>query len=83
MLCQYLFCNRYNKLARHFGWAFEQLFTNFKMERAIVIEDDLEIAIDFFEYFFTMLPILDIDTSVWTISAWNDNGTPASYILFV
>ena len=38
------------------------------------MEDDLEIAPDFFDYFHAMAPILDNDDTVMAISAWNDNG---------
>ncbi len=36
--------------------------------------DDLEIAPDFFSYFSRMEPILQNDTSLFCVSAWNDNG---------
>ena len=40
----------------------------------IIVEDDLEIAPDFFEYFTATLPLLRSDPSLWCVSAWNDNG---------
>lgn len=36
--------------------------------------DDLDIAPDFFEYFAALYPVLLADSSLWCISAWNDNG---------
>lgn len=36
--------------------------------------DDLDISPDFFEYFLGLYPLLKKDTSLWCISAWNDNG---------
>lgn len=43
-------------------------------EQVIVVEDDLEISPDFFEYFSATLPILKKDKSLWCVSGWNDNG---------
>ena len=40
----------------------------------IIVEDDLEISPDFFEYFTATLPLLKADPSLWCVSAWNDNG---------
>ena len=42
--------------------------------QVIVVEDDLEFAEDFFEYFEATLPILRADPTLWCVSAWNDNG---------
>lgn len=36
--------------------------------------DDLDIAPDFFEYFQATRPLLDVDKTLYCISAWNDNG---------
>ena len=40
----------------------------------IIVEDDLEISPDFYEYFTATLPLLRTDPSLWCVSAWNDNG---------
>ena len=40
----------------------------------IILEEDLEIAPDFFVYFGTLAPFLDSDPNLLAISAWNDNG---------
>jgi alpha-1,3-mannosyl-glycoprotein beta-1,2-N-acetylglucosaminyltransferase len=66
--------NGYEKLAKHFGWALKQLFEVHQAKRVIILEDDLEIAPDFFDYFLAMAPILDDDDTVMAVSAWNDNG---------
>lgn len=39
-----------------------------------MFSDDLDVAPDFFEYFLGLYPILLKDSSLWCISAWNDNG---------
>ncbi|XP_011503694.1 PREDICTED: alpha-1,3-mannosyl-glycoprotein 2-beta-N-acetylglucosaminyltransferase [Ceratosolen solmsi marchali] len=64
----------YFKIARHYGWALNEIFFKFAYETAIVIEDDLDIAPDFFEYFLGTHFLLTADPSLWCISAWNDNG---------
>jgi alpha-1,3-mannosyl-glycoprotein beta-1,2-N-acetylglucosaminyltransferase len=38
------------------------------------VEDDLLFSPDFYEYFNYVAPILDLDKSLFVISAWNDNG---------
>lgn len=64
----------YFKIARHYGWALNETFYKFKFQTAIIVEDDLEVAPDFFEYFLGTYPILLADPTLWCISAWNDNG---------
>jgi alpha-1,3-mannosyl-glycoprotein beta-1,2-N-acetylglucosaminyltransferase len=59
---------------RHYGWALNQVFQVFKYDQVIIVEDDLEVAPDFFEYFGATLPLLKSDPSLWCVSAWNDNG---------
>ncbi|KAF2885396.1 hypothetical protein ILUMI_20794 [Ignelater luminosus] len=64
----------YFKIARHYGWALNQTFFNFNFETVIIVEDDLDVAPDFFEYFLGTYPLLIKDPYLWCISAWNDNG---------
>ena len=64
----------YFKIARHYGWALNQVFHELKHNQVIIVEDDLEVAPDFYEYFEAALPILKNDHSLWCVSAWNDNG---------
>ena len=42
--------------------------------RTHAILDDMEVAPDFYSYFASLCPLLDVDPSLWCISAWNDNG---------
>ena len=42
--------NGYARLARHYKWALHAVFTS-SVKRCIVVEEDLEIAVDFFEIF--------------------------------
>ncbi|XP_038625702.1 alpha-1,3-mannosyl-glycoprotein 2-beta-N-acetylglucosaminyltransferase [Tachyglossus aculeatus] len=64
----------YYKIARHYRWALSQIFRTFKYRAAVVVEDDLEVAPDFFEYFQATYPLLRADPSLWCVSAWHDNG---------
>ena len=64
----------YVKLARHFGWALGQIFDVHDMSRVIILEDDLEISVDFFQYFAATARVLDADPTVFCVSAWNDHG---------
>ena len=43
-------------------------------EFVIIVEDDLEVSVDFFEYFNHLMPALRVDESLYCISAWNDHG---------
>ncbi|KAL0334493.1 UNVERIFIED_CONTAM: Alpha-1,3-mannosyl-glycoprotein 2-beta-N-acetylglucosaminyltransferase [Sesamum radiatum] len=64
----------YYKIARHYKWALDQLFYKHKFSRVIILEDDMEIAPDFFDYFEAGAALLDRDKSIMAISSWNDNG---------
>ncbi|XP_022246568.1 alpha-1,3-mannosyl-glycoprotein 2-beta-N-acetylglucosaminyltransferase-like isoform X2 [Limulus polyphemus] len=64
----------YYKIARHYGWALNKTFHGFNYDTMIIVEDDLDISPDFFEYFLALYPILKSDLTLWCISAWNDNG---------
>ncbi|XP_069576738.1 alpha-1,3-mannosyl-glycoprotein 2-beta-N-acetylglucosaminyltransferase b [Brachyistius frenatus] len=67
----------YYKIARHYRWALNQVFNTFSQSTVVIVEDDLEVAPDFFEYFRALYPILHSDPSLWCVSAWNDNGRDA------
>lgn len=66
----------YRRISRHYKWALARAFTAFDAERVVVVEDDLEVAPDFFDYFDALSPILDRDPTLFCVSAWNDNGKP-------
>lgn len=38
------------------------------------VSDDLNVSPDFYEYFLGTLELLKNDSTLWCISAWNDNG---------
>lgn len=64
----------YYKLSRHYRWALSRVFDVLHQDTVIIVEDDLEIAPDFFEYFEATKVLLDKDPTLWCVSAWNDNG---------
>ncbi|XP_037309968.2 alpha-1,3-mannosyl-glycoprotein 2-beta-N-acetylglucosaminyltransferase a [Pungitius pungitius] len=64
----------YYKISRHYRWALNQVFKTLSHSSVVIVEDDLEVAPDFFEYFQALLPALRSDPSLWCVSAWNDNG---------
>jgi beta-1,2-N-acetylglucosaminyltransferase len=49
-----------------------ELYPNAKY--VIVLEEDLIVSPDFLSYFHYLLPLLQADKTLLTISAWNDNG---------
>ncbi|KAK2665715.1 hypothetical protein Ddye_004289 [Dipteronia dyeriana] len=64
----------YYKIARHYKWALDELFYKHNFSRVIILEDDMEIAPDFFDYFEAAAALLDQDKSIMAVSSWNDNG---------
>lgn len=66
----------YYKISRHYGWALNQVFGR-GFEFVIIVEDDLNVAPDFYEYFQATYPLLRNDSTLWCVSAWNDNGKVA------
>nr|XP_009801999.1 PREDICTED: alpha-1,3-mannosyl-glycoprotein 2-beta-N-acetylglucosaminyltransferase-like [Nicotiana sylvestris] len=51
----------YYKIARHYKWALDQLFYKHNFSRVIILEDDMEIAPDFFDFFEAGATLLDRD----------------------
>ena len=39
-----------------------------------MLQDDMELAPDFFTYFEALAPVLDNDNMLFCISSWNDHG---------
>ncbi|KAM3729144.1 putative alpha-1,3-mannosyl-glycoprotein 2-beta-N-acetylglucosaminyltransferase [Dirofilaria immitis] len=69
----------YYQIARHYKLGLSYVFDKLNHSSAIIIEDDLDIAPDFFEYFSATRPLLDVDKTLYCVSAWNDNGK--SYLI--
>ncbi|ESO10940.1 hypothetical protein HELRODRAFT_72024 [Helobdella robusta] len=68
----------YFRLSRHYKWALNQVFIKFNYNSCIIVEDDLEISPDFFEYLIATKPLLEKDPTLYCVSAWNDNGVKAA-----
>lgn len=66
----------YRRLAAHYHWALDQMFKVHANEQLVILEDDLEVAPDFYDYFSATLPLLRSDPCLFCVSAWNDNGKP-------
>ncbi|GAV56518.1 GNT-I domain-containing protein [Cephalotus follicularis] len=64
----------YYKIASHYKWALDELFYKYNFSRVIILEDDMEISPDFFDYFEAAAALLDKDKSIMAVSSWNDNG---------
>uniref|UniRef100_A0A0E0MII3 Alpha-1,3-mannosyl-glycoprotein 2-beta-N-acetylglucosaminyltransferase n=1 Tax=Oryza punctata TaxID=4537 RepID=A0A0E0MII3_ORYPU len=62
------------KALKHYKWALDELFIKHNFARVIILEDDMEIAPDFFDYFEAAAKLLDNDKTIMAVSSWNDNG---------
>lgn len=62
------------RITQHYRASLSATFGLFpEAEYAIVIEEDLDVSLDFFNYFEQTMSLLD-DSTVYCISAWNDQG---------
>ncbi|XP_077293382.1 alpha-1,3-mannosyl-glycoprotein 2-beta-N-acetylglucosaminyltransferase isoform X2 [Arctopsyche grandis] len=64
----------YFNIARHYRFALNHTFHVLGYESVIIVEDDLDISSDFYEYFLGTYALLKNDPTLWCVSAWNDNG---------
>ena len=64
----------YYRISAHYRFALSKLFDGLGYPRVIVLEDDMELAPDFFSYFEALGKVMDADPSVYAVSSWNDNG---------
>ncbi|KAI1710849.1 GNT-I family domain-containing protein [Ditylenchus destructor] len=64
----------YFYISQHYKWALDKVFKEMNFTTAIITEDDLDVADDFFSYFTATQRLLYEDPTIWCISAWNDNG---------
>ena len=71
----------YLKIAGHYQFALGEVLDRAagheQWDRVIMLEDDMDVAPDFFAYFRRMSPLFDSDPSLYCVSAWNDNGQSA------
>ena len=87
---EYDWSTPYKQLASHYGWALEQTFSGAAYsngqkhnrqlptpplpQRVIILEEDIEISMDFFSMMNAAADILDSDETLMAVSAFNDNG---------
>nr|XP_054765150.1 protein O-linked-mannose beta-1,2-N-acetylglucosaminyltransferase 1-like [Lytechinus pictus] len=63
------------RISQHYKASLTATFNMFpRAQYAIILEEDLDVSEDFFSYFSQTLPILEEDSTVLCISAWNDQG---------
>lgn len=63
------------RIAMHYKFSLTSLFKlKPTVPAVIIVEDDLLFSPDFYEYFSTASPVLELDPTVLSVSAWNDNG---------
>lgn len=68
----------YYAISQHYAWAIAQTFgMNERYRRVIILEEDLELAFDFFAFMAGMAPVFDKDPSLYCVSGFNDNGKAA------
>lgn len=62
------------RITQHYKASLSAVFSLYpEAEYAIIIEEDLEVSPDFFNYFSQTLPLMN-DSSLYCVSAWNDQG---------
>lgn len=64
----------YFKISRHYKFALEKLFMEYQFQSVIITEDDMNVSVDFFDYFEAMFNVMLLDSTIFCVSAWNDNG---------
>ena len=62
------------KIASHYWQVFERAFMVENWEQTIFVEEDLIFSPDFLALFRSTAGLLELDSSLWCISAWNDFG---------
>ena len=72
----YFLCQAFRNVGVGEDWQFAVCLTITKVDffQVIIVEDDLEFAPDFLDYFRYTLPVLRKDKTLMCVSAWNDNG---------
>lgn len=64
----------YYRIAAHYQFIMRTMFDCFNYPRLIILEEDMDLAPDFFSYFEALAPMLDRDPTLMCISSWNDHG---------
>ena len=64
----------YYRIAQHFAFALKRAFSEKSVERVVILEDDIEVGADFFDYMKACQSVLAKNDDLLAASAWNDNG---------
>jgi alpha-1,3-mannosyl-glycoprotein beta-1,2-N-acetylglucosaminyltransferase len=65
----------YYHIALHYKFALNRLFAmSQQYDGVIILEEDIDVAPDALAYFRAVRREMLRDESIWTVSAWNDNG---------
>lgn len=68
-------CTQNCRIQQHYKKSLSFSFDAHPTAKAVIIlEEDLEVSEDIFDYFTQTFPLLESDPSVYCISAWNDQG---------
>ncbi|KJE96186.1 O-linked-mannose beta-1,2-N-acetylglucosaminyltransferase 1 [Capsaspora owczarzaki ATCC 30864] len=64
------------RICYHYKYSLTRLFDEIAPSApyTIIVEEDLEVSPDFLQYFDQTLPLMELDPTLYCISAWNDNG---------
>ncbi|XP_076800800.1 protein O-linked-mannose beta-1,2-N-acetylglucosaminyltransferase 1-like [Clavelina lepadiformis] len=63
------------RISQHYRSSLSAVLTlNPDAKYAIILEEDLDVSPDFFSYFSQTIHLMDQDSSIYCISAWNDQG---------
>ena len=66
---------RNGRISQHYKASLAATFNLFPdAQYIIILEEDLDVSPDFFQYFSQTMRLLDEDESIYCISAWNDQG---------
>ena len=66
-------------LAQHYKWALDRAFIERQHSHVIIVEDDMLFSPDFLRYFEAMAVLLELDSSLFCISAYNDYGLQGEF----
>uniref|UniRef100_UPI00358F1449 protein O-linked-mannose beta-1,2-N-acetylglucosaminyltransferase 1 n=1 Tax=Myxine glutinosa TaxID=7769 RepID=UPI00358F1449 len=63
------------RVSQHYKASLTAIFNLHPEARhAIVVEEDLDVSVDFFGFFSQTIGLMDLDDSIYCVSAWNDQG---------
>ena len=61
-------------VAQHYKWVLDRIFEDENHSHVIIVEDDMELAVDFLTLFEKTAYLLDKDPTLMCVSSWNDNS---------